>query len=170
MIRMLMNIFLFLNILFATHRLIFIGFVPLHSRSMPRPMVDYAPHKTDDKKMLKLFAKYTSVGLINTLIHWVIFAMCIYVFQTSQALANFSGFIVAVSFSFFANARFTFNSSTTTLRYMLYVGFMGGLSAAIGWMADKCGMAPIITLVAFSAISLVCGFIYSKFIVFRDAK
>lgn len=107
---------------------------------------------------------------MNTLIHWVVFALCIYAAHTSQALANFSGFVIAVSFSFFANARFTFNSSTTTLRYMLYVGFMGTLSAAVGWCADKSGMAPIITLIVFSAISLVCGFIYSKFIVFRDAK
>ncbi|WP_391487493.1 GtrA family protein [Leclercia tamurae] len=120
--------------------------------------------------MLKLFAKYTSIGVINTLIHWVVFAICIYMFHSSQALANFAGFVVAVSFSFFANARFTFEAKTTTLRYMLYVGFMGTLSAAIGWAADKCGMAPIVTLIAFSTISLVCGFIYSKFIVFRDAK
>ncbi len=120
--------------------------------------------------MLKLFAKYTSIGVINTLIHWVVFAVCIYVFHTGQALANFVGFVVAVSFSFFANAKFTFKSSTTTKRYMLYVGFMGALSAAVGWVADKAGLAPIITLVVFSAISLVCGFIYSKFIVFRDAK
>ncbi|EIT8221687.1 GtrA family protein, partial [Salmonella enterica] len=27
-----------------------------------------------------------------------------------------------------------------------------------------------LTLVTFSAISLICGFIYSNFIVFRDAK
>ncbi|EBC8794891.1 GtrA family protein, partial [Salmonella enterica] len=27
-----------------------------------------------------------------------------------------------------------------------------------------------LTLVTFSAISLICGFIYTKFIVFRDAK
>ncbi|PSS49951.1 translocase [Enterobacter sp. FS01] len=120
--------------------------------------------------MLKLFAKYTSIGVINTIIHWVVFAVCIYIFHTNQALANFAGFVVAVSFSFFANARFTFEAKTTPLRYMLYVGFMGTLSAAVGWTADKCGMAPIITLIAFSAISLVCGFIYSKFIVFRDAK
>ncbi|CAD5355996.1 bactoprenol-linked glucose translocase (flippase); CPS-53 (KpLE1) prophage [Enterobacter cancerogenus] len=120
--------------------------------------------------MLKLFAKYTSIGVINTLIHWVVFAISIYVFYTGQALANFAGFVVAVSFSFFANARYTFKSSTTTMRYMLYVGFMGTLSAAVGWFADKSGLAPIITLIVFSAISLVCGFIYSKFIVFRDAK
>ncbi|ELP0658342.1 bactoprenol-linked glucose translocase [Enterobacter sp. MGH 10] len=120
--------------------------------------------------MLKLFARYTSIGVINTLIHWVVFAICIYAFHTGQALGNFAGFVVAVSFSFFANARFTFKSSTTTLRYMLYVGFMGTLSAAVGWAADKSGLAPIVTLILFSAISLVCGFIYSKFIVFRDAK
>ncbi|EJK5499914.1 GtrA family protein [Citrobacter freundii] len=120
--------------------------------------------------MLKLFAKYTSIGVVNTLIHWVVFAICIYVLHTNQALANFSGFVIAVSFSFFANARFTFNASTTTMRYMLYVGFMGTLSAAVGWAADKSGLPPIITLITFSAISLVCGFIYSKFIVFKDAK
>ncbi|WP_320725855.1 GtrA family protein [Enterobacter ludwigii] len=120
--------------------------------------------------MLKLFAKYTSIGVINTLIHWVVFGICIYGLSTNQALANFAGFVVAVSFSFYANARFTFNASTSPLRYMLYVGFMGSLSATVGWAADKSGMAPIITLIVFSAISLVCGFIYSKFIVFRDAK
>ncbi|MDI5399919.1 primosomal replication protein, partial [Salmonella enterica subsp. enterica serovar Kentucky] len=36
--------------------------------------------------------------------------------------------------------------------------------------ADKCSLPPLLTLVTFSAISLICGFIYSKFIVFRDAK
>ncbi|MEG5836650.1 GtrA family protein [Enterobacter bugandensis] len=120
--------------------------------------------------MLKLFAKYTSIGVVNTLIHWVVFAIFLYVFNTGQALGNLAGFVVAVSFSFFANARFTFKSSVSTLRYTMYVGFMGTLSAAVGWAADKSGMAPVITLIVFSAISLVCGFIYSKFIVFRDAK
>lgn len=120
--------------------------------------------------MLKLFARYTSIGVLNTLIHWAVFGVCVYGLSTSQALANFTGFVVAVSFSFYANARFTFKASISTLRYMLYVGFMGTLSAAVGWSADMCGLSPIVTLVAFSAISLVCGFFYSKFIVFREAK
>ena len=125
---------------------------------------------TSDLSELTDLYNVKAIGVVNTLIHWVMFAMCIYVFHTGQALANFAGFVVAVSFSFFANARFTFKSSTTTMRYMLYVGFMGSLSAAVGWAADKSGMAPIVTLILFSAISLVCGFVYSKFIVFRDAK
>ncbi|MFA2280549.1 GtrA family protein [Escherichia coli] len=120
--------------------------------------------------MLNIFARYTSIGVLNTLIHWVFFGVCIYAAHTNQALANFAGFVVAVSFSFFANAKFTFKASTTTMRYMLYVGFMGTLSATVGWAADRCALPPMITLVTFSAISLVCGFVYSKFIVFRDAK
>jgi len=120
--------------------------------------------------MLKLFAKYTSVGVINTLIHWVVFACCIYILGTNQALANFGGFVIAVSFSFFANARFTFDTHTTAGRYMLYIGFMGTLSATVGWFADKFAFPAIATLVVFSFFSLLCGFIYSKFIVFREAK
>ncbi|WP_426816867.1 GtrA family protein [Winslowiella sp. 2C04] len=120
--------------------------------------------------MLKLFVRYTSIGVLNTLLHWLIFAVCLYGFHTNQALANLAGFVVAVSFSFFANAKFTFNSSTTTIRYVMYIGFMGALSATVGWTADKCALPPLVTLVTFSAISLVCGFIYSKLIVFRNAK
>ncbi|EHG7581971.1 MULTISPECIES: GtrA family protein [Citrobacter] len=120
--------------------------------------------------MLKLFAKYTSIGVLNTLIHWVVFAICIYGLHTTQFLANFAGFVIAVSFSFYANAKITFNAATSTLRYMLYIGFMGALSATVGYAADLCGTPPLVTLVTFSAISLVCGFLYSKYIVFRDTK
>ncbi|VDY39978.1 bactoprenol-linked glucose transferase [Salmonella enterica subsp. enterica serovar Daytona] len=54
-----------------------------------------------------------------------------YGMHTHQALTNFSDFVIAVSFSFYANARFTFNASTTAIRYMMYMGFMGALSAVV---------------------------------------
>lgn len=120
--------------------------------------------------MLMLFARYASIGVLNTLIHWAIFAVCFYGFHTTQALANLTAFIVAVSFSFYANARLTFRTSASVIRYLLFVAFMGALSVAVGWTADVCDFSPLVTLITFSAISLVCGFIYSKFIVFRDAK
>jgi putative flippase GtrA len=120
--------------------------------------------------MLKLFSKYFTVGVFNTAIHWAVFAACLYLFNTNQALANFAAFCVAVTFSFFANARYTFKAQATSGRYMLYIVFMGLLSAATGWLADVCGLPALFTLIAFSAISLVCGFFYSKFIVFRSEK
>jgi len=120
--------------------------------------------------MLKLFSRYLSIGVLNTAIHWAVFYLILCTSDATQSLANSGAFCVAVTFSFFANARWTFNSETTTLRYVIYVVFMGSLASAVGWAADKSGLAPLITLVVFSAISLFCGFIYSRYIVFREAK
>ncbi|MBU9808785.1 GtrA family protein, partial [Rahnella sp. SL6] len=72
--------------------------------------------------MLKLFTRYSSVGVINTLIHWLVFAG-LYACGTRQSLANILAFAVAVTFSFFVNARWTFKAEATTRRYMFYVLF-----------------------------------------------
>lgn len=110
-----------------------------------------------------------TIGVLNTLIHWVVFAICIKNDQT-QSLSNFAAFCVAVTFSFFANARWTFNSEATTFRYMMYVLFMGVVATVVGAYADRVKVNPVATLVIFSGISLVCGFLYSKYIVFREKK
>lgn len=120
--------------------------------------------------MLKLFSRYVSVGVVNTAIHWLCFACLLHFFGASQAVSNVVAFCVAVTFSFFANAKFTFNSQATTGRYIAFVVFMGVMAMLTGFIADQLNAPPILTLVAFSAFSLVAGFIYSKFIVFREAK
>ncbi|POW56576.1 translocase [Candidatus Pantoea alvi] len=119
--------------------------------------------------MFNFFVRYVSVGVVNTLIHWVVFA-ALYFEGLSQSKSNFAAFCCAVTFSFFANAKWTFNSEATTIRYLLYLSFMGGMAAAVGAYADKLQLSPVITLVVFSATSLVCGFAYSKYIVFREGK
>lgn len=120
--------------------------------------------------MLKLFSKYVSIGVVNTAIHWVCFAVMISLLGKSQAIANFVAFFVAVTFSFFANAKWTFKSKVTSGKYISFVVFMGLMAAIIGYMADILCVPPIITLVFFSGFSLVTGFLYSKFIIFRDSK
>ncbi|APS98000.1 GtrA family protein [Klebsiella pneumoniae] len=117
--------------------------------------------------MLKLFARYASVGAVNTLIHWIIFA-ALYSQGFNQSMSNFAAFCCAVTFSFFANAKWTFDAETTTFRYIIYLFFMGGMASTVGMYADRSHSSPVITLIAFSAISMVCGFIYSKYIVFKD--
>lgn len=119
--------------------------------------------------MLKLFARYSSIGVINTLIHWALFGL-LYALGSPQSLANFLAFCVAVTFSFFANARWTFNTQTTHLRYLLYVVFMGALALGVGRAADRFAINPLVTLIFFSLLSLLAGFFYSRFIVFRIKK
>ena len=44
--------------------------------------------------MLKLFARYASVGAVNTLIHWIIFA-ALYSQGFNQSMSNFAAFCCA---------------------------------------------------------------------------
>ncbi|MGO2335395.1 GtrA family protein [Providencia sp.] len=120
--------------------------------------------------MFKLFTKYFSVGILNTLIHWSIFGLLTMFLSTSQAIANLIGFIAAVSFSFFANAKFTFKAKATAARYLSFTIFMGVLSYLTGYIADQLLLPPLATLIIFSGISLVLGFIYSKVFVFKDTQ
>ncbi|NIF20246.1 GtrA family protein [Candidatus Pantoea multigeneris] len=119
--------------------------------------------------MAKIFARYATIGVMNTAIHWITFAILVEHGQP-QSLSNFIAFCVAVTFSFFANAKWTFSSEATTIRYLMYVLFMGIVAVMIGSYADRLKVSPVATLVVFSAISFICGFIYSKYIVFRERK
>ncbi|MHB0776538.1 GtrA family protein [Halomonas sp. WWR20] len=118
-------------------------------------------------EMLQRFSRYLGVGVINTLIHWAVFLLLHMAWGFDQAASNVMAFAVAVTFSFFANAAFTFQVRATSVRYALFVIFMGGVSLGVGWLADRLMLSPWVTLVAFSALSLVLGFIYSHYIVFR---
>lgn len=119
--------------------------------------------------MVKIFGRYITIGVLNTAIHWITFAICVEKGQP-QSLSNFIAFCIAVTFSFFANAKWTFSVEATTIRYMMYVFFMGLISVMVGSYADRFEVSPIDTLVVFSAISLVFGFLYSKYIVFKEGK
>lgn len=120
--------------------------------------------------MRSTFLRYVIIGGVNTFIHWSILGICFYVLHLSQATSNLLGFCVAVTFSFFANAKWTFNSETSLIRYFIFVGFMGLLAYAFGFLADYLSAPPFHTAVAFSAFSLLFGYVYSKFVVFSKRK
>lgn len=122
----------------------------------------------DSRRLAGAFLRYMSVGVLNTLLHWCVFFALFGGLSRSQAVSNLVAFMVAVTFSFLANAAFTFKSRATWRRYVLFVGFIGGVSFAVGRLADVWQLHPLLTLVVFSAISMVAGFVYSNWVVFRE--
>lgn len=115
------------------------------------------------------FKKYTSVGLLNTVTHWVVFGI-VYAVLGDQSVSNLVGFLSAVTLSFYLNARWTFNSQMTFARYITMVIFMAMLSWLIGELADRSQFPPIATLILFSGISLVLGFLFTRHFVFRGSS
>lgn len=121
------------------------------------------------KPLIAKFCKYTVIGVLNTAVHWLVF----YVFLatgSSQALANVSGFAVAVTVSFILNAKYNFATQMTPYKYFIYVAFLAGLAVTLGWLADKFELPALLTLIVFSSTSLVIGFLYANFIVFRSKQ
>lgn len=117
--------------------------------------------------MIKQFSKYFSIGILNTLIHWATFLICYSILDFYQSISNLIGFFIAVVFSFFMNAKFTFNQRGSVGKLLSYTSFMGLLSYIVGYAADQLSLPAIATLIIFSGISLICGFLYSKYIVFK---
>ncbi len=121
------------------------------------------------KNLLPHFSKYTLIGVLNTATHWFVFYIFL-AFISSQAIANFTGFVVAVTLSFVLNAKYNFSSQMTWFKYLIYFAFFGGMALTFGYFADQLSLPPILTLITFSATSLIIGFLYSHFIVFRSKQ
>lgn len=119
------------------------------------------------KKIWKGFSSYTMIGIANTLIHWQLFFVLRAAFGVSQAFSNFLAFCAAASFSFYANALFTFAMPASLGRYLTFMMCMGSLSLAVGGLADHWHLPGIVTVVVFSLTSLIVGFLLSKWLVFR---
>jgi putative flippase GtrA len=83
-------------------------------------------------------------------------------------MANVFAFIVAATFSFIVNATWTFRKRKSTLKYLLFLSLMASLAWGTGRTAEVVGLPAIFTLLIFSAISMVVGFLLSRYIIFRD--
>lgn len=118
----------------------------------------------------KGFTTYAVIGVANAFIHWQIFFVLTTAVELSQAASNLAAFCVAASFSFYVNALYTFDARVSVLRYLIFVGFMGVLSFAVGRFADVWRLHWLMTVASFSLLSLVCGFFFSRFVVFRERE
>ena len=119
-------------------------------------------------RLWKGFSRYTVIGIANTVIHWQLFFVLRTAFELSQAFSNLLAFCVAASFSFYVNAIYTFAMPASWPRYGLFMLCMGGLSLGVGWLADRWRLPGLVTVLVFSLLSLVCGFLLSRWVVFRE--
>jgi len=122
------------------------------------------------QRRLPAFFKYLIVGVFNTAIHVAVFTAMHLFAGTDQAISNLTAFFVALSFSFLVNSRYTFRVPLSLLRYLVFVVGMGSLSLALGAIADAQGWRPAATVMLYSVISLVLGFLLSRWIIAERRK
>ncbi|MFK7699591.1 GtrA family protein [Pseudomonas caspiana] len=116
---------------------------------------------------MKGFLRYVLVGISNTVIHWtVFFALCLG-WHAPQSLGNVAGFVAAASFSFYANALYTFSARLSWSGYLLFMSLMGALSFIVGHISDRQQTPLLVTVVVSSGLSLGLGYCCSRYLIFR---
>jgi len=120
------------------------------------------------RRLWEGLSSYTVIGVANTLIHWQIFFLLSVAAGWRQAVSNLAAFCVAASFSFYMNALYTFDSKLSVGGYSLFMAAMGALSYGVGYLGDLWRLHGLLTVALFSALSLVLGFLFSKYVVFRE--
>lgn len=111
------------------------------------------------------FLSYGLIGVANTAIHAIVF-LSLVSSGLAQSAGNLIAFAVAVTFSFFANAKFTFKQQPTLSKFFKMTGVMAVLSWFSGLAGDELQCPPVITFIAWSVGSYIAGFIISRFFVF----
>ena len=115
---------------------------------------------------MKGFPALTVIGIADAFIHWQIFFVLCSAIGLTQAASNFAAFCVAAAFSFYVNMLYTFESKTPVFGYLLFMGGMGGASFAIGSIADTCDWHGLLTVTVFTALNLMLGYGFFRFVLF----
>lgn len=118
----------------------------------------------------KGFSAQTAIGLAGTLIHWQIFFVLTSAVQFDQAASNFAAFCIAAAFAFYMNALYTFETGTSVVAYLMFIGVMGALSYGIGLFADARNLPGLVTVSVFSLLDLLLGYCFFRLVLFRGRQ
>jgi putative flippase GtrA len=122
------------------------------------------------KAIWRVFFTYSLVGLANTLVHWQIFFVLRVAIGLDQSISNLAAFGIAASFSYYLNAFYTFEAKTSLTGYVFFLCVMGALSFIVGYLGDRWQVHGLLIVTVFSLLSLVFGFLLSRFVVFRGHR
>ncbi len=122
------------------------------------------------------FVKYCLVGVINTLIDFAIYFSLTretLIFSNHLSSAKALSFVGATTFSFFANRFFTFNrrhspSLLEAVRFYSTVGSGIFINVGLHYLIIRNGLSDVIALMVATFGTLIWGFLFSKFWVFKE--
>jgi len=123
--------------------------------------------------MLAQISRFAGVGLMATLIHVLVALMVRNWIDVNVQAANFTGFLAAVTFSYFGHAEVTFKATGSHQQQMLRFGVLAGLGLALSssltfiicnLMGGSFSLAMGVVAVAVPGMT----FLASKYWVFAD--
>ncbi|WP_285420446.1 polysaccharide synthesis protein GtrA [Pseudomonas sp. efr-133-TYG-5] len=119
---------------------------------------------------MKRFSALLIIGLADGLIHWQVFFVLCTALGLTQATSNFFAYCVAAGFSLYVNTLYKFEAANSVFAYLLFSVSMGGLSYAIGALADARDWQGLLTVALFTLLNLALGYGFFRCVVCRGER
>ncbi len=121
------------------------------------------------------FIKFSLVGILNTLIDFLIYFALTRVFPwflENYLLANAIAFIVAATNSFYLNKRWTFNNKAkATFQYIKFLAVsvftLALVEISLYFLVTQLGIFDIYAKIIVLILSVISNFFLNKFLVFK---
>ncbi len=129
-----------------------------------------------DKIINREFLTYLIVGGLTALIFFGFIALCIEAFQLGYRFAVSVAYLLAVSFHFMVNRKYTFRIEdnqliTQGLRYMgvLIINYLITIGV-VSFFVDGLGVSTYLSAAISITVTVGVGYIASKYWVFRNRE
>ena len=119
------------------------------------------------------FVKFGLVGVLNTLINWIIFALLNFI-GVYYIVANVIAYVIATANSYIWNSKWVFkyngkNKNETTAKFVILNLIGLGLNTGIlCLLVDMVGFNKLIALVITTGIVMIINYIVNKLWVFKE--
>ena len=119
------------------------------------------------------FVKFGLVGVLNTLINWIIFALLNFI-GVYYIVANVIAYVIATANSYIWNSKWVFkyngkNKKETTANFVILNLIGLGLNTGILYLlVDMVGFNKLIALVITTGIVMIINYIVNKLWVFKE--
>lgn len=119
------------------------------------------------------FAMFVVIGLVSTILNYAIFYLLLRGVGTYYILASATGFACGACLGFYANRRWTFQSSaspaSTAPKFaILYASSLGIGLMTLWFCVETLGISAELGNLATIGISTMVNFVGNKYWVFRD--
>jgi len=119
------------------------------------------------------FIKFGLVGVLNTLINWIIFILLNFI-GIYYIVANIIAYAIATANSYIWNSKWVFkyngeNKKETTVKFVILNLIGLGLNTAILYLlVDMAGFNKLIALIITTGIVMIINYILNKVWVFQE--
>ena len=130
----------------------------------------------------KMVINYLIFGIITTLVNWLVYSLLVGVIGTSINIGNMIAWTIAVTFAFFANKVWVFESSSWKFLTVIKEGIFFAGSRLISGALEIVSLPLLITLginqqlfgidgfvakILISVVVVILNYIFSRWLVFR---